>query len=170
MLCDTLTTRQSCPHVQHARHQRALTRHVEIPVLQRARSGARGPGQLRLLPRTILATLQGLKVRQRRVLRSRCPLKARWEGDARERAEVRMRGVGEDDAARDGRGPGGLLGEPALPERQVQRGQLSAAYLDVLDLHDRGSRAGATGVLKVGCQRVGLVARREVLACRGEHA
>lgn len=147
-----------------------MTGHVEIPVLQRARSGPRGLGQLRLLPCAILALLQGLKVRQRRVLRSRTPLEARREGDPGERAEVRMRGVGEDDAARGGRGPGGLLGEPALPERQVQRGQLPAADLDVLYLHDRGPRAGAAWVLKVGGQRVGLVARREVLARGCEHA
>lgn len=136
-----------------------MTGHVEIPILQRARSRPRGLGQLRLLPRTILAALQGLEVRQRRVLRGWSPLEARREGDPRERAEVRVRGVGEDDAARGGRGPGGLLGEPALPERQVQRGQLPAADLDVLDLHDRGSRAGAAWVLEMRGQRVGLVAR-----------
>lgn len=80
-----------------------------------------------------------------------------------------MRGVGEDDAARGGRGPGRPPGEPALPQRQVQRGQL-ARELDVLDLHDGRARAGAAWVLKVGGQRVGLAARREVLARRREHA
>lgn len=84
-----------------------------------------------------------------------------------------MGAVGEDDAARGtsaGSGdPGRLVDEPALPERQVQRGQL-AGDLDVLDLHDGRARLRPARVLEVRGQRVGLVARGEVRAGGGEHA
>lgn len=177
-LRDTLPTSKAHPHVQHARGQRPRARQVKPPVEQRPRDALDGPRHPRHLPHRIAALpLQGLEIsRDGRVLRARGPLEPRREGYPGEGAQVGVGRVGEDDAARrtstaGGGDPGGLAGEPALPQRQVQRRQLGArGDLDVLDLDDGAARARAARVLKVRRERVGLAAGREVRARRGEHA